>query len=73
MRPEEEILWDFNTFHIRQFVDFIGNFQTFVQLGVRLGVCQCRDTEAAHLEGPCRVGATWAHAIAKCEVIRMTR
>ena len=47
-------------------MDFIGNFQTFVQLGVRLGVCQCRDTEAAHLEGPCRVGATWAH-IAKCD------
>ena len=66
MRPEEtrkytEILWDFNTFHIRQFVDFIGNFQTFVQLGVRLGSLpmswyRSRTSRRA----PCRVGATWA-------------
>lgn len=78
MRPEEtrkhkEILLDFNIHISYHFCGLFGNLQNFVQLGVRLGVCQCRDTEAAHLEGPCRVGATWAHAIAKCdEVIQMT-
>ena len=68
MRPEETrqhgFYWISMHFILGHFCGRFWKLSNFRPTWSRLGVCQRRDTEAAHLEGTRRVGATWAHPIA---------
>ena len=68
MRPEEtrqnRFYWISIHFILGRFCGRFWKLSNFRPTWSRLGVCQRRDTEAAHLEGTRRVGATWAHPIA---------